>query len=68
MTTAICYKDKNINEEFLEYVTYKTLEEAQKEADEINKTKPEKLWNGLPAKCEERIYFACEINRDKDFY
>ena len=56
--TVICYRnneptyynkgtkwEKTYNE-FLAYYTYKTIEEAQKEVDEINATKPEKLWNG----------------------
>ena len=56
--TTICYKvkepvvynrdtkyEKSYNQ-FLSYYTYKTKEEAQKEVDEINATKPAKLWNG----------------------
>lgn len=72
MSTVICYKTKNpeifnkgtkyekICDTFLAYYTYKSVEEAQKEVDEINKTKPEKLWNGELAKCDERTYFVSE--------
>ena len=45
MRTVIIYKTKQ-NETYLAYYTYKTVEEAQKEVDKINSTKPEKLWNG----------------------
>lgn len=45
--TTICYKTSNPivynADTFLAYYTYKTREEAQKEVDEINTTKPEKL-------------------------
>lgn len=62
--TTICYKTSNpivYNvDTFLAYYTYKTREEAQKEVDEINTTKPEKLWNGELAKCDERTYFVNE--------
>lgn len=70
MATVICYKQKNPEiynkgtafetscDEFLAYYTYKSVEEAQKEVDEINRTKPEKLWLGTPAKCDERTYFV----------
>ena len=56
--TVICYKMKepvvynrgtkyeSTCDHFLSYYTYKTQEEAQKEVDEINATKPAKLWNG----------------------
>ena len=69
---TICYKTskpivynagtkyESIINTFLAYYTYKTREEAQKEVDEINTTKPEKLWNGELAKCDERIYFVDE--------
>lgn len=62
--TTICYKTSKPavynTDTFLAYYTYKTREEAQKEVDEINTTKPEKLWNGELAKCNERIYFVDE--------
>ena len=41
----------------LAYYTYKTVEEAQKEVDEINATKPEKLWNDQPINWEKVDYF-----------
>ena len=62
--TTICYKTSkpivHNTDTFLAYYTYKTREEAQKEVDEINTTKPEKLWNGELAKCDERTYFVDE--------
>lgn len=70
--TTICYKTskpvvynagtkwESASDTFLAYYTYKTREEAQKEVDEINITKPEKLWNGELAKCDERTYFVDE--------
>lgn len=44
--TVICYETKK-GDTYLAYYTYKTKEEAQKEADELNTTKPAKLWNGV---------------------
>ena len=62
--TTICYKtSKPIvynTDTFLDNYTYTTREEAQKEVDEINITKPKKLWNGELAKCDERTYFVDE--------
>ena len=62
--TTICYKTSNPivynADTFLAYYTCKTREEVQKEVDEINTTKPKKLWNGELAKCDERIYFVDE--------
>ena len=43
--TVVCYETKK-GERFLSYYTYKTQEEAQKEVNEMNRTKPTKLWNG----------------------
>lgn len=39
MMTVICYETKK-GDTYLAYYTYKTKEEAQKEADELNTTKP----------------------------
>ena len=44
MATAICRRTKE-GLEFLEYFTLK--ENPEKEAEELNRTKPEKLWNGV---------------------
>lgn len=72
MMTAICYKTtkpmvlnrgtryEKTYDEFMAYLTYKTPEEAQKEVDAINTNKPEKLFNGAPALCDERTYFVGE--------
>lgn len=43
MMMVICYETKK-GGTYLAYYTYKTKEEAQKEADELNTTK---LWNGV---------------------
>lgn len=45
---------------FLAYETYKSLADAKAEAEEINTTKPEKLWNGEFAECDKKTYFAQE--------
>ena len=46
---------------FLAYYTYKTVEEAQKEVDFINTTKPERLSiDGSLAHCDERTYFVSQ--------
>ena len=70
--TAICYKEKTPTvynkgtiyetscDTFLAYYTYKSLEEGQKDAERINREKPEKLWNGSPALCDERTYYAID--------
>ena len=72
MATVICYKQheptvynrgtkyEKACDTFLAYYTYKTVAEAQKEVDEINANKPEKLFNGELAKCDERVYFVSE--------
>lgn len=70
--TVICYKQhtptiynkgtqwEKTCDTFLAYYTFKTPEEAQKECDIINATKPERLFNGELAKCDERTYFVSE--------
>lgn len=60
ISRVICYREKSTGNTFLAYYTYKDMEEAQKEAEEINRTKPEKLFNGLPANCDKFEYFASE--------
>lgn len=60
MATVVCYKDNKTGEEYLSYYTYKSPKEAQEEVDKINEEKPEKLWNGEPALCDERTYFVDE--------
>lgn len=56
--TVVCYKTKtpvyynkgtkyeSTCDTFLSYYAGKSREAAQKDVDEINRTKPEKLWNG----------------------
>lgn len=56
--TAICYKVKNPvvynkgtdrekkQDTFLAYLTFKKIEDAQKEAEKMNREHPEKYWNG----------------------
>lgn len=72
MATVICYKTNKPTiynkgtvyetscDTFIAYYTFKTVDEAQKEVDEINRTKPERLWNGELARCDERTYFVSE--------
>lgn len=67
--TAVCYKTKapvvynkgtkweTTEDKFLSYYTYKSQEEAQKEVDEINRTKPEALWNGQKIDWTKTDYF-----------
>ena len=43
--TVVCYETKK-GERFLSYYTYKNQAKAQKEVNEMNRTKPTKLWNG----------------------
>ena len=77
MMNAICYKVKTpivynkgteyetVCDEFLAYYTRKNNEEAQAEVDWLNTTKPEKLFNGEPALCEERTYF---LSKQEEMY
>lgn len=49
MRTVICYKTNTQLygvDEFLAYYTYKNIDEAKKEVEEINKNHPATLWNG----------------------
>lgn len=67
--TVVCYKTKNpvyynkgtkwetTEDRFLSYYAGKSREAAQKDVDEINRTKPERLWNGYPIDWEEVDYF-----------
>ena len=45
MMIVICYETKQ-GDTYLAYYTHKTKEKAQKEVDELNTTRPTKLWNG----------------------
>lgn len=72
MMTVICYKThepvvynkgtkyEKKHDTFLAYYTHKSKEEAQKEVDRLNSEKPERLWNGELAHCDERTYFVSE--------
>ena len=67
--TVICYKTKvptiynkgtkyeSSCDEFLAYYTAKTKEKAQIECDELNNTKPNKLWNGREIDWNKIDYF-----------
>jgi hypothetical protein len=69
LQTVICYKLKEgcykpytsyngtWEGTYLAYYSHKTVEEAQKEVDEINATKPEKLWNDQPINWEKVDHF-----------
>ena len=61
--TVICYADKK-GETFLEYYTYKTLEKAKKEAEMLNTTKPEKLWNGAKIDWTKVDYFFAGVQEE----
>lgn len=71
--TAICFKTRkpiiyNENTQyetsrdtFLAYYTFKSVEEAQREADELNQSKPAKLFNGVRIDWNDvDFYFAKE--------
>lgn len=60
MSIVVCYEEKSTGKTYLAYYTFKSIKEAQKEIDKINAEKPEKLWNGELAKCDERTYFVTE--------
>lgn len=60
MVRTMCYTENTTGKTYLAYISYDTLENLQKEAEKINTTKPEKLWNGELAYCDERTYFADE--------
>lgn len=50
---------------FLALVSYtKTFEQVQAECDQLNREKPERLWNGELAYCNERTYFARKMDND----
>ena len=78
MSTVICYKTKKpifynkgtkhetSCDTFLSYYTYKTPEEAQKEADELNRTKPAKLWNREEIDWEKIDYFF--VSEQEEMY
>lgn len=65
MIRAMCYKEIKTGETYLAYVSDSPLAKVQKDADRINTEKPERLWNRMPALCDERIYFAQE---QEEFY
>lgn len=46
--------------EFLAYYFNGTREEAEEEVRRINTEKPERLYNGEPAECDERVYYVDE--------
>ena len=77
MAYAICYKttkpliinkgtkDQIICDEFLAYYCNKSKEEAEREANELNTNKPERLFNGELALCDERTYY---VNEQEEMY
>lgn len=72
LRTVVCYKQhvptiynqgtqwEKSCDTFLAYYTYKTVAEAQTEVDRINTEKPERLFNGELALCNDRTYFISE--------
>ena len=65
MVNAICYRERKTGKEFLAYISWRALEGATAEAEEINRTRPEKLCTGDPALCDEREYF---VNVQRSFF
>ena len=41
-------------------IGHMSAQKKQETAERLNREKPKKLWNGIEAKCDERIYFATE--------
>ena len=78
MSTVICYKMKEpvyynkgtkyetTCDTFLAYYTYKNVEEAQVEVDELNNEKPTKLWNGEPINWDEIDFFFVDEQEEID--
>lgn len=64
MIRAMCYKETT-GETYLAYISNAPLAKVQQDADRLNQEKPEKLWNGMPALCDERFYYAQE---QEEFY
>lgn len=67
--TTICYKVKKAIpftncDHFLAYMTWKTVEEAQKDAEKLNREKPATLWNGLPIDWDTVDYFYADSQED----
>lgn len=75
-TSTICYKTKTpvyynkgtkwekTCDTFLAYPTYKSFEDAQKEAEELNKNKPATLWNKQEIDWEKVDYFFADSQED----
>ena len=72
--TAICYrvkepvryKDGTTCDHFLRYLTYKNLEEGKAEAEELNRTRPEKDCLGRAINWDEILEFFA--HEQDDFY
>lgn len=54
---ALCYRKKATGETCLATFML-SFENAVKTAEDYNTNKPERIWNGELAKCDEREYFA----------
>jgi hypothetical protein len=77
MAMTVCYKlntpiiyNKGTKHEsscdtFLAYYYRGTREQTQAHVDKLNTEKPERLFNGELALCEERIYF---VNEQDEMY
>ena len=60
MKTVICYKTKTPmygDDKFLAYYTYKTVRDAQIEAEQLNAEKPARLITGAPINWDLVDYF-----------
>ena len=67
--TVICYKVRKPMfsvDTFLAYYTYKSVEEAEAECEQLNSEKPAKLWNGNPVDWNNVEYFFA--SRQEEMY
>lgn len=74
--TTICYKTKTpvyynkgteyekSCDQFLAYMTWKTIEKAQEEAEKLNIEKPTVLWNGEKVDWNKVDYFFADCQED----
>ena len=72
MSKVICYhtnepvyynkgtKYEKTCSDFLAYYFYGTMEQALAEVERLNTKKPERLFNGELAHCDERVYYLDE--------
>ena len=69
MANVVCYKTKTKrygNDEYLAYYSYKTVEEIEREVEELNTNKPATLWNGVAIDWNNVAYFF--IDKQEEMY